>query len=72
MNYSEKTDSLNILVRVRTPRFTNEQHLGFHLENRNIFAGYDAEALGIQVYIEPYGSAVDNEDIAMEQIRRGE
>ena len=58
------------LVRVRTHKLTNETHLGFHFENRSIFARYNPDSLSIQLLFVSYTQAVDNEDIALEEVRR--
>ena len=70
MNRMNKKEFLDVLVRVPTHEFTNEQHFGFHLENRNIFNRFDPAALGIATLTEAYSKAVDDEDKAMEQVRR--
>jgi hypothetical protein len=66
----DRTEVLEALVRVPNQKFTNEQHFGFHSENRSIFTRFSYAALGIQPFEEAYGKAVDDEDAAMEQIRR--
>lgn len=65
-----KVETLEVLVRVRTYKFTNEQHLGFHIENKDIFINFGTEELGIQPLIESYAKAINDEDLALEQIRR--
>jgi hypothetical protein len=44
--------------------------LGFHRENRTTFTTYNPETLRIGTLSGEYSSAIDNEDTAMEQIRR--
>ena len=70
MKHLDKTEILEALVRVPCQRLVNEQHLGFHLENRSIFARFGTTALGIQPFEAAYSKAIDDEDTAMEQIRR--
>jgi hypothetical protein len=59
------------LTRLKTQRLNNETHFRFHTENISIFESrYNPAALGIAQLIDPYRIAVNNEDIALEQIRK--
>jgi len=67
---SKKTADADKLVRVETSRLKNETHFEFNDENRELFNRYKPAALGIQLYEAPYNEAVNNEDTALELVRK--
>lgn len=70
MKQLDKNENLGALVKVTCQRFTNELHFGFHLENRTLFERFVPTELGIDSFMEDYTQAVNDEDTAIEQIRR--
>jgi hypothetical protein len=61
---------MNRLIRVATRSLTNETHFAFNLGNRRLYVKYGAAPLGIAGFIGGYEQAVDDEDTALERIRK--
>ncbi|MDR2562384.1 MAG: DUF6261 family protein [Prevotellaceae bacterium] len=70
MKQLDKNEVLNALVKVTCQKLMNEMHLGFHLENQQIFENFSPSTLGIATFFGGYAKAIHDEDVAMEQTRK--